>query len=623
MPAPLSPTGLTPNTQARIPVNGPQAQVTLSWQPVAGATSYAVRVNDNTALSLRHPQNNCPGDPHFLCVNYLSTTSISFQARAGHNYNWWVHAINDAGWSAPTGAGFRIGEPPLNPSYMPGPLRVYMTTPSYHDVPRPTPSVWNASLYVNRDVTGEAVNLTIKADLHDTHDAIVATGQATLQGGNPSGVRNGVLGMTTPNLTSGAYRWQFRLLNPAGRQFDLKEVELRVVDTQPKVYIKDGAKLFKMGAPFFPLGMYDAVVAGEDNLSKLASFGFNTVINYTFGHYAYSQGNEAQAIQLARNYLDAAQRHGISVIYNLADLYPGAQHFPQVDKTALEVATEYIVAFREHPALLAWYLADEPQQPNRIPHLLALYQLVRDLDPQHPTLIVQLNPDLTLLDRLYNATDIFAADPYPVPDYPLTTVSDWTAITQTSARNAKPGWTVTQAHALENYYPAYPPGKREPTLAEKRCMAFLALTAQARGLILYSYFDQFSELIYDPTTGTPVVVSPPANPTILPRRLAELSAIGTEIRSLGPTLTDGQERTLGTQNAGKVRARAVEYGGYLWVLLANPSDSNSTVPLNLPAGNWGRVEAPQGTVSGRLLSSNKLEVTVPARNGGYVRLAHA
>jgi hypothetical protein len=513
---------------------------------------------------------------------------------------------------------------------MAGPLRVYMTTPSYHEIPRPTPSTWNASLYVNRDVTGESINLIIKAELHDIHDAVVATGQATLQGGNPKGVRNGVLEMTTPNLTSGAYRWQFRLVTSAGkqprlrgRQFDSKEVELRVVDKQPTVYIKDGAKLLRMGVPLFPLGMYDAVVAGEDNLSKLASFGFNTVINYTFGHYAYGQGNEAQAIQFARNYLDAAQRHGINVIYNLADLYPDEQHFPQVDKTALELATEYIVAFREHPALLAWYLADEPKQPDRIPHLLALYQLVRDLDPQHPALIVQLNPYQILLDGLYNATDIIAVDPYPVPDYPLTTVSDWTAITQTSARNAKPGWTVTQAYASEVYYPASPPGKREPTLAEKRCMAFLALTARARGLILYSYFDQFRELTYDIITGAPIVVTPPEDPTILPRRFAELSAIGTEIRSLGPTLTDGQERTLGTQNAGEVRSRAVEYGGYLWVLLANPSDSNSTVPLDLPAGNWGRVEAPHGTVSGRLLSSQKLEVTVPARNGGYMRLAHA
>ncbi len=620
MPAPAPPSGLTPNTRDRIPVNGPQAQVTLTWQPVAGATFYAVRVNDNTAPLLRYPHNNCPGDPHFLCVNSLSATSISFQARAGHDYTWWVHAVNEAGWSAPAVAGFRLGEPPADPNYKPGPLRFYMATPPYREILRPTPSTWKASLYINRDALNERMNFTVKAELHNAVDAVVATAETLLPGGTPTGVRDGALTMSTPALTSGSYRWRFSLLGPAGGLRDSKEIELRVVDTEPKVYIKEGPKLIRMGVPLMPVGMYDYDSEGEDHLSHLASFGFNAIINYTFGHFSY-EGDAAYAIQLARNYMDTAMRYGIGVIYNLASFYKEHREFPPVDKTGLELATEYINAIRDHPALLAWYIADEPMQPDRIPHILSLYQLVRDLDPQHPAVIVQHNPSEALLDALYNATDIIGVDPYPIPGNDLTLVTDWTTIAQHSARHVKPAWTVTQAFAGQVYYPDAPQDAREPTLAEKRCMVYLALAAQARGLMLYSYADQFKELIIDPITGQPVVVSPPADPTLLPRRLSELSAIGTEIQSLAPKLVAGQERPLGTQGAGEIRARAVEYGRFLWVLLANPSESKLTVNLGLPTGKWGLVEAPYGTVSGTLLSTSKLQVTVPALNGGYLRVS--
>lgn len=621
MPAPPPPSALTPNTRDRLAVSGPQAQVTLSWQPSAGATSYAVRVNDNTAPHLRYPNNNCEDDPHYLCVNFLDTTSVSFPARAGHDYTWWVYAINDAGWSAAATAGFRMGSPPTNDaSYSLSALGVYVTAPPYREVLRPAPSSWGANLIVNRVLTGEGDTLTIQAELRDPRDRVVATGQASLRGGDLHGVRHGVLGMSAPDLAAGTYRWQFRLLNPGGTQLDFKEIELRVVETEPTVYIKAGQIIRKAGVPFFPLVMYEGVVEGDENLSRIASFGFNAVMNYTFGLYSYGQGNEAQAIRLARNYLDAAQRHGIGVFYNLGNFFPGHIEFPHVDKTNLELATEYITALRDHPALLGWYIADEPRLPHSIPWLLSMYQLVRDLDPKHPALIVQF---AHWLDPTYSVMDISGVDPYPIPELPLTVVTDWSDLNRISARNAKPPWTVIQLHAPELYYPISPPGRREPTLAEKRCMVYLALAAQARGLMFFSYFDHFRELIYDSATGQPVVVTPPVDPTLAPRRLSELSAIGTELRSLGPKLLSGQPRPLAPQNAGQVRTRAVEYGGYLWVLLANPSDAADPINIGLPAGSWAGVDAPHGTVSGQLLDGSTLRATVPARNGGYLRVARA
>ena len=77
--------------------------------------------------------------------------------------------------------------------------------------------------------------------------------------------------------------------------------------------------------------------------------------------------------------------------------------------------------FRNHPAILSWYIADEPDgagssegQPIGIPvaDVRAAYELVRSLDPYHPVSLV-LNCKYSA--PLYaDATDILMVDPYPV-----------------------------------------------------------------------------------------------------------------------------------------------------------------------------------------------------------------
>ncbi len=78
----------------------------------------------------------------------------------------------------------------------------------------------------------------------------------------------------------------------------------------------------------------------------------------------------------------------------------------------------------DHPALLAWYIADEPNGYRIEPDsLLKIYNLVRELDPWHPVTIVFMAPFLS--SRQYaDALDIVMADPYPVPDSPISMVGD-------------------------------------------------------------------------------------------------------------------------------------------------------------------------------------------------------
>jgi hypothetical protein len=81
--------------------------IVLCWTPPAGAASYGIRLQDNTDGTLRDARNNCSGNPLYLCIDFLGSSTISVTVYAGHSYTWWVHAIASSGaWSDAAGAGF-------------------------------------------------------------------------------------------------------------------------------------------------------------------------------------------------------------------------------------------------------------------------------------------------------------------------------------------------------------------------------------------------------------------------------------------------------------------------------------------------------------------------------------
>ena len=89
-----------------------------------------------------------------------------------------------------------------------------------------------------------------------------------------------------------------------------------------------------------------------------------------------------------------------------------------------ELLVKEIEAFRDHPALLAWYIADEPTGNKIIPDsLIKIYDMVKKLDPWHPVSIVFMAPFMSS-KQYADALDIVMADPYPVPDSPVTMVGD-------------------------------------------------------------------------------------------------------------------------------------------------------------------------------------------------------
>lgn len=95
--ASTSPVTTSPvNNTTTTPCNG---AVTLTWNSVQWAETYALRVDDMT-----DPWNGtCTSSNGDFCDNNVTATSYTFNPKPGHKYQWWVHAVtNGCGWTSPS-----------------------------------------------------------------------------------------------------------------------------------------------------------------------------------------------------------------------------------------------------------------------------------------------------------------------------------------------------------------------------------------------------------------------------------------------------------------------------------------------------------------------------------------
>lgn len=349
---------------------------------------------------------------------------------------------------------------------------------------------------------------------------------------------------------------------------------LYAADGEPlQVHLDDQHRLVVDGKVVFPLGLYLGPTEDE-HLARIAEAGFNTILCYGFGRNMDTEQITA--------YMDRAHKHGLWVIYSLKDHYKHHRGFP-ADKYANgpQLAKEvHIPLLKDHPALLAWYINDEiyPSK-TRIQQAQSMYDTVKQADPNHPVLAV--------INRPYEAhqykanTDIIAPDPYPVPDYPLTKVNDWLRLTKEGVDDERALWCVPQIFAWGIYQVRESPEKvygREPTFTEMRCMAYLSLIEQVKGLLFYSYMDLWRR----PGRQN-------ENEELFNRRWAQIVPMARELKTLTDVLLHAEDIDLTIRPFwGNVKRRVVSHNDKLYILVANTSYDNKAQKLwiDLPEGDW-------------------------------------
>lgn len=244
----------------------------------------------------------------------------------------------------------------------------------------------------------------------------------------------------------------------------------------------NGEKVFPIGFTLPP--PFDGKTPdGKPALRELADAGG------TFMRTGTSGGDWTRAtIEREQQWMDAAAQHGMYCWPFLREL--GSVGPNDAGREAL--LREVVNRFKSHPGLLAWKGADEPEWGKLpIAPLVRAREILRELDPNHPVVIIQAPRGTVETLRPYNVTgDIIGADIYPI-GYPpgahsllanksLSLVGDHTRTMMEVAGDRMPVWMVLQIA----WSGVVKPGKtlRFPTFPEERFMAYEAIINGARGL---------------------------------------------------------------------------------------------------------------------------------------------
>ena len=385
--------------------------------------------------------------------------------------------------------------------------------------------------------------------------------------------------LNAAELPVGEYAVKFALASKDGAAKGAAETRFHRVAKLPerRAFIDEHRRLIVDGKPFFPLGMYWSSVNASE-LETYAKGPFNCLMPYA---------------SPTPQQMDACQACGLKVIYSIKDFYSKTHWAPAEMKTEadeLAAIKSRVDLYRNHPALIAWYINDE-MPLSMADRLAGRQRLMEELDPDHPTWVVLYQYDEV---RSYLSTfDVIGTDPYPIPEKPAGMALEWTRTTRDQSYGTRAVWQVPQVFDWGAYRKGDEREKtRAPTLQEMRSMAWQCVAAGANGLVFYSFFDLYKMKERD----------------AFETRWAEVCAMAGEIRRYIPAMLSAEPAPAVTcEGAPAVETRIWRKGRELYLLAVNSSASALVATVTVEGGFAGVKEefgaAPQRAGDGQLVYS--------------------
>lgn len=332
------------------------------------------------------------------------------------------------------------------------------------------------------------------------------------------------------------------------------------------------------GLPVVPCGFYCYSPVQPTLQEEEAVRGMNLISPYQ------NIGGQPRKERIA--YLDRAAQLGMKVNYNLLSIAGGGggAKAAATDKTKkLQLLREEIRALKDHPAILSWYVADEPEgQGISAETLEEIYDIIRAEDPYHPITLVIMSAGP---GRHYaNSCDIIMADTYPVPNSAASEVIGVIKGLQEELQYEKSIWYVPQTFGGAEFW------QREPTPAEIRMMTWGAALEGARG---------FQAFTRHGLNGFP------KNPYMW----ETYTKTCREIQELTPFFERGTEATPRVVSSASLDARTYTLDGQTVAVILNPDTKPAEYKLVLPKPFNGKAydlsdnsvaEAVNGTIDGTL-----------------------
>ncbi len=248
----------------------------------------------------------------------------------------------------------------------------------------------------------------------------------------------------------------------------------------------DGTKIFVIGFTAAPPAD-GKTPSGKDAFAELADAGA------TFVRFGPEQSWSDARIEAEQKFEDAAAKYGLHCWLNLRE----SSSIKSGDNHNEELLRKIVTRFRDHPALGAYKGADEPEWGKHpLPPLEKAYHIVKELDPNHPLVIIEA-PRGTIenLKRYEPFSEVTGIDIYPI-GYPpgkhsqfsqtnseISMVGDYTRWITETAGPKKPVWMTLQI----SWSGVLKEGKtlRFPTFPEQRFMSYQAIINGARGLTYF------------------------------------------------------------------------------------------------------------------------------------------
>ncbi len=311
------------------------------------------------------------------------------------------------------------------------------------------------------------------------------------------------------------------------------------------------------GKPFLPVGVY-CYRLDRENIRRLASGSFNTVAPYSLLSCDMDSGVDpnqpgppvkTSSLETVRATLDECQRNGLKVSVPFAGAY-WASSENDTERFGVSgykaVIAKTVESFKRHPAVLTWYIADEPQLGagpiktgkntvetlNYGDFLRGIYRSVKAQDPWHPIWTVFIGSSVLTRDYrpLIGISDVVAIDVYSIDAkdrHEMNAINLYADRMESyfGTRQGVPLWAVPQLENPGAYYRVksreeFLAHHHEPTGDEMLGMALMFAIHGAKGFLFYSYHDMFG----------------PLTAPDFPRRWPEAVKVAKTLNSLAPFL---------------------------------------------------------------------------------------
>ena len=280
---------------------------------------------------------------------------------------------------------------------------------------------------------------------------------------------SGLIPIDLSSLAIGRYPVQ---VNVGGRQ-----VELILQKLAPK---KNAVKINRIhrillvdGRPYMPFGITGSA---RRSITEQAKMGFDCA--FAPMHRDFDEKSQKQM----REALDTAQTCGTKII-----LWYG-NHKLRDDMAKYEAELLRMVEmFKDHPALLAWWVFDEPLITD-LKKLEGLCESVRKVDPYHPVFINWCDRGHGWTREMGDVTgDVNCNDGYYINCYEATASEAFVTIgghcRDMTADAKRAGRVVSYINGIHGWTSAI----REPSPEETRFMTYLTLIGGSRMLLNYTW----------------------------------------------------------------------------------------------------------------------------------------